>query len=100
MADAARSPRQRPAWLPSAAVTIGVALELLVATSGLSRTIVMTLLFALAAIAVGVSLWLSMGLRRESPALRAIIAVPLALSLAATIVLLLESEFRRQMVRP
>jgi len=30
----------------------------------------------------------------------AIIAVPLALSLAATIVLLLDAEFRRQMVRP
>ena len=96
----AEAPARKPAWLPSAVVTISVALELLVATSGLPRTVVVTALFALAAIAVGVSLWLSMGLRRESLALRAIIAVPLALSLLTTIVLLLEAEFRRQMVRP
>ena len=96
MAEAAR----RPSWLPSVAVTLSVALELLVATSGLNRTLVTTLLFGLAAVSVGITLWLSMGLRRESLALRALIAVPLALSLALTIVLVLEAEFRRQMVRP
>lgn len=96
MAEAAA----RKAWLPSAAVTICVALELLVATSGLSRTVIMTILFGLAAIAVAISLWLSMGLRRESLALRAIMAAPLALALATTIVLILEADFRRQMVRP
>lgn len=96
MAEAAA----RKAWLPSAAVAICVALELLVATSGLNRTVVIAALFGLAAIAVAVSLWLSMGLRRESLALRAIIAIPLALALATTIVLVLEAEFRRQMVRP
>jgi len=99
VADTTPSQR-RPAWLPSAAITICVALELLVALSGLNRAVVTTLLFALAALAVGLSLWLSMGLRRESPALRAIIAIPLALAVVTTIVLLLESEFRRQLVRP
>ena len=97
MADASA---RKPAWIPSAAVTISVGLELLVANSGLNRTVVISTLFGLAAIAVAVSLWLSMGLRRESLALRAIIVIPLALALATTIVLVLEADFRRQMVRP
>jgi hypothetical protein len=59
----------------------------------LLRPVLITATVGLAAIAIAVSLLWSMGLAHEASGLRMLIAVPLALSIALTVVLLLEAHF-------
>jgi hypothetical protein len=56
------------------------------------------LILALAALAVGVSLAQTMGLRRASRGIRALILVPLGFCLVAAVVLILEARFRAGLV--
>lgn len=84
-------------WLPFLAVVLGVAAEMIVAGMRIepgARPAVITAIVGLAATAVLVSLVWSMGLARESLALRLVAAVPFALSVALIVVLMLESKFR------
>lgn len=59
-----------------------------------SRAALITALTALALLTVGVSLFWSMGLRREPLSIRLVILVPLALALAITVALMLDAHFR------
>ena len=56
------------------------------------------LILALTVVAVGVSLAQTMGLRRASRGIRAVILVPIAFCVVATAVLMLESRFHAGLV--
>lgn len=84
-------------WLPFLIVVLGVAAEMIVAGIRVgpgARPALITAIVGLAALAVLVSLVWSMGLARESLALRLIAAVPLVLSVAMIVVLMLEGKYR------
>lgn len=76
------------------------ALELGLAASGLSGTALAACLLALVALAVGASLFESMNLRRERAPLRAIILVPLGLSILAAVALIIEGAYRAHLIHP
>ena len=59
-----------------------------------SRPGLITALVALATLAVGVSLFWSMELRRERVAVRLMIGVPIVLCVVVTVALMLDSHFR------
>lgn len=87
----------RRRWWPFLVVVLSVAAEMVVAGLRLdaaARPAVITAITGLAGLAVLVSLAWSMGLARESLALRLIAAVPLVLSAALIVVLMLEARFR------
>lgn len=95
------SPSERPhLWrpmLPSVAMMGAMAVALVLALGpGLawSQAALITSLTALALLMVGVSLFESMGLRREPLSIRLVILVPLALTLVITVALMLDAHFR------
>lgn len=97
----ARSPRAgqggRRRWWPFLVVVLSVAAEMVVGgvpVAASARPALITAITALAGIAVLVSLAWSMGLARESLALRLIAGIPLGLSVALIVVLMLEYRFR------
>ena len=63
-------------------------------TSIFSHPALITALVALATLAVGVSLFWSMELRRERVAVRLMIGVPIVLSVVVTVALMLDAHFR------
>jgi len=84
-------------------VVLSVAAEMVVAGMKLdpaTRPAIITAITGLAGVAVLVSLAWSMGLARESLALRLIAAVPLVLSVALIVVLMLESKYRAGFTLP
>jgi hypothetical protein len=84
-------------WLPSlvAAACMAVALALSAgAIAGVTRPVLITGIVGLAGVAIGASLFWSMGLVRESIALRLIAAVPVLLSILLVVVLILDADFR------
>ena len=83
--------------LPSLGMMAAMAVALILALGpGLawSRAALITALTALALLMVGVSLFGSMGLRREAVSIRLVILVPLALTVAITVALMLDAHFR------
>jgi hypothetical protein len=62
--------------------------------AAISRPALITMLVGLMLVAVGVSLFWSMGLRHERIAVRLIVLVPIGLSVALTVVLMLDTQFR------
>ena len=99
MADGAPG-RRLPTWLPSAAITACVALEMALVASGLDRPTALTALGGVTTLAVGIALAGPMGLRRATLGVRALIGVPLLLAVATTVVLVLDASFRRGAVWP
>lgn len=83
--------------VPSGVAMVCVAAELALCEwgGGVSRPLMITALAGLAIAAVGVILSWSMSLRRESIAARLVIAVPIVLSVALVVALMLDSDFRR-----
>lgn len=104
MADRPSSPsapsyggQGRRRWWPFLVVVLSVAAEMIVGglpVAAAARPAIITAITALAGIAVLVSLAWSMGLARESLALRLIAGIPLGLSAALIVVLMLEYRFR------
>lgn len=93
----------RRRWWPFLVVVLSVAAEMVVAGMRLApaaRPALITAVTGLAGLAVLVSLAWSMGLARESLALRLIAAVPLVLSAALIVVLMLESKHRATFTLP
>jgi hypothetical protein len=87
----------RRRWWPFLVVVLSVAAEMVVAgapTEAAARPAVITAITGLAGLAILVSFAWSMGLARESLTLRLIAAVPVALSVALIVVLMLESHHR------
>lgn len=87
----------RRRWWPFLVVVLSVAAEMVVAgmpVAAAARPAVITAITGLAGLAVLVSLAWSMGLARESLALRLIAGIPLGLSVALIVVLMLEYRFR------
>jgi hypothetical protein len=77
-----------------------VALQLaLSAWGGIARPSLITALVGLAMGAAGVTLFWSMGLRRESVAARLVILVPIVLSVVLAVALMLDGDFRRAGIR-
>ena len=93
----------RRRWWPFLVVVLSVAAEMVIAGMRLdpaARPALITAVSGLAGLAVLVSLAWSMGLARESLALRLIAAVPLVLSVGLIVVLMLESKYRAAFVLP
>jgi predicted neutral ceramidase superfamily lipid hydrolase len=88
--------RQR-AWAPFAIVLASVAAEMVLASARLGpslRPALITAMVGLAVVAVAVALFSSMGLAREGLGPRLLMAVPLVLSVALAVVLMLENHFQ------
>jgi hypothetical protein len=86
----------RRAWLPFAIVFACVAAEIVLTGARIDpslRPALITAIVGLAAVAVGVALFWSMGLVHEGLGLRLLIAVPLVLSVVLVVVLILETHF-------
>jgi hypothetical protein len=66
----------------------------LISHAPLAAGVQTALILGLAALAVGICLVQTMGLRQASRGIRAIILLPIAFCVAATVVLMLESWFR------
>jgi hypothetical protein len=87
----------RRRWWPFLVVVLSVAAEMVLGGMPVDpavRPAIITAITALAGTAVLVSLAWSMGLARESLTLRLIAAIPLLLSVALIVVLMLEYRFR------
>ena len=93
----------RRTWLAAAVVAACVACEVMIALAPIeflaaptpsSRASIITAIVGFALIAVGVSVVWSMGLGREAFGLRIVAAVPIVLSVALVVVLILEANFR------
>lgn len=96
-APIASRPGGRRRWWPFLLVVLSVAAEMVVGglpVTAATRPAIITAITGLAAVAVLVSLAWSMGLARESLALRLIAGIPLGLSVALIVVLMLEYRFR------
>jgi hypothetical protein len=85
------------ALLPSviAMACVGAELALCEWGGAVRRPLLITALAGLAIVAVALILMWSMGLRRESIAARLVIAVPIVLSVALVVALMLDSDVRR-----
>ena len=85
------------AWWPPVAVGACLAAELALASASFEpepvlRPYVITAIIGLAMLAIGISAWWSLPLRREAGGPRFIAAVPILLAVGATVVLSLEAH--------
>lgn len=81
-------------WRAPLGVAVCLMAAGLIAHAPLAAGAQSALILGLAALAVGISLGETMGLRQASRGIRAIMLVPLAFCVVATVVLVLESWFR------
>jgi hypothetical protein len=93
----------RRSWVPFVLVVMCVAAEMIAAGTRIeawARPALITVVVGLATIAVGVSLYWSMGLVYEAPALRMILAVPIFLAVLLAVALMLEANLHRESALP
>jgi hypothetical protein len=89
-------------WVPFVLTVLCVAAEMITAGTPIdaaARPALITVIFGLAAIAVGASLFWSMGLVDEALGLRMVVALPILLSVLLVVTLILEANVHRDTAR-